>query len=118
MSLFATDKEQDARLDALESHIRAISEAIHQNQLDVIKLHLALIRLESQLGEKVDAGDVDPAISALNEQLAAARKDYDRMAAAAEDSWSTLHAGATDAVTSLRAAVQEAAERIERELQA
>ena len=117
MPLFETDKQQDARLDALESHMRAMSEAIHLNQLDVINLRLTLIRLESLLGEKVDAGDVDPAISSLNEQLGDAREEYKRMAAAATDSWSALHAGATDAVTSLRTSVEEAAERIERELE-
>ena len=116
MGIFGTDKEQDARLDALESHIRAISEAIHQNQLDVIKLRLALVRMESLLGDKMNTGDVDPAISALNEQLGVAREEYDRMAASAADSWATLHAGATDAVSSLRAAVEEAAERVEQEL--
>lgn len=116
MGLFGNDKEQDARIDALESHIRAISEAIHQNQLDVIKLRLALIRIEGMVGGKVETADVDPAIAALNEQLGAARDEYERMAAAAEDSWSTLHAGATDAVTALRSSVEEAAARIEQEL--
>ena len=117
MGLFGNDKEQDARIDALESHIRAISEAIQQNQLDVIKLRLALIKMESAVGAKVDAGEIDPAISALNDQLGDARDEYERMAAAAADSWATLHAGATDAVASLRSAVEEAAERVERELQ-
>lgn len=117
MGIFGNDKEQDTRLDALESHVRAISEAIQQNQLDVIKLRLSLVRMESLLGDKVDRGAVDPAISALNEQLGAAREEYDRMAAAATDSWATLHAGASDAVSSLRSAVEEAALRVEQELE-
>ena len=117
MGLFGNDKEQDARIDALESHVRAISEAIQQNQLDVIKLGIGLIRMESMVSEKVDAGDVDPAIAALNEQLGIARDEYDRVAAAAADSWSALHAGATDAVDALRTSVEEASARIEQELQ-
>ena len=44
MPLFTTDKEQDARLDALENHVRAISEAIQQTQLDVMKVNISLIR--------------------------------------------------------------------------
>ena len=118
MGIFGNDREQDARLDALESHLRAISEAIHQNQLDVINLRLALIKMESVVGDKVDTGEIDPVISALNEQLGVAREEYDRMAAAASDSWDSLHQGATDAVTALRTAVEEAAERVEQEFQA
>ncbi len=117
MGIFGTDKEQDARLDALESHIRALSEAVNQNQLDVINLRIALIRMEQLVGEKVDAGEIDPVISALNEQLGAARDEYERMEAAATDSWASLHAGATDAAATLRAAVEEAAARVEKELQ-
>ena len=115
MALFETDKNQDARLDALEDHIRAISEALYQNKLDLIKLRLGLTRMEILLGDKVDARDVDPALVSLNKQLGDARDEYDRMAAAAADSWATLHAGATDAVASLRTAVEEVADRVEQE---
>lgn len=116
MSLFGVDKEQDARLDALESHIRAMSEAIHENQLDSIKLRLALIRMESLLGDKVDTSDVDPALTALNDELGVAREEYDRMSAAAAESWSALQADVSSAVTTLRASVEEAAERIEQQI--
>jgi hypothetical protein len=116
MGIFGNDKEQDARIDALEAHVRAISEAIQQNQLDVIKLGIGLIRMEAMVNDKVDADDVDPAIVSLNEQLGVAREEYQRMSAAAADSWATLHAGATTAVDSLRDSVEEARERIEREM--
>ena len=117
MGLFGNDKEQDARLDALEAHVRAISEAIQQTQLDVMKTNISLIRLESALGEKVDADEVDPVIAVLNEQLGEAREEYERMAAAASESWASLHAGASDAVQALRTGVEEAAKRVEQELQ-
>lgn len=116
MALFETDKEQDARLDALEAHLRAISEGLQQNQLDVIKLGIALIRIDAMVAEKVDASDVDPTIAALNEQLGAARAEYERMEAAAKDSWSTLHDGAAEAVSTLRNSVEEAQARIEQEI--
>lgn len=35
MGLFGNDKEQDARIDALESHVRAISEAIQQTEYGI-----------------------------------------------------------------------------------
>ena len=117
MGLFGNDKEQDARIDAVESHVRAISEALQQNQLDVMKLHISLIRMEQILGEKVSLDDVDPAIAALNEQLGAARNEYEKMSAAAADSWATLHEGATEALLTLRNSVEDAAAQIERELQ-
>ncbi len=115
MGLFGNDKEQDARIDALESHVRAISEAIQQNQLDVASVWLNLIILEAKVADKISTSDVDPSFITLNEQVAAAREDIGRVSAAASDSWSTLHAGATDALSTLRQSVEDASERIERE---
>ena len=117
MPLFTTDKEQDARLDALESHLRAMSEAVQQTQLDVMNVNISLIRMEQQLGDKVSTEDIDPGVLELNEQLGVARDEYEKMAAAAEDSWATLHAGATDALATLRSSVEEAAARVQQELQ-
>jgi hypothetical protein len=117
MTLFTTDKEQDARLGALESHVRAISESIQQTQLDVMKVNISLIRTERLLGGKVSTDDVDPGIVELNEQLGVAREEYEKMSAAAEESWSTLHAGATDALATLRSSVEEAAARAQQKLQ-
>ena len=112
MGLFGTDKEQDARLDTLESHIRVISEALQQNQLDVSSLRITLIGLQAQMDEKMSADDFDPGIVVLNEQLAVARKEFDKLSSAATDSWSTLHAGATEALSTLRNSVEVAASQI------
>ncbi len=117
MGLFGNDKEQDARLNALESHVRAISEAIQQTQLDVMKVNISLIRTERLLGDKVSSADVDPGIVALNEQLGVAREEYEKMSAAAEESWATLHAGASEALATLRSSVEDAAARVQREVQ-
>ena len=118
MTLFTRDKEQDARLDALEAHTRAITEAVAQSQLDIAALHILLMAVQVQVDDKISKDSVDPAINALNEQLGEARAEYDRMSAAAEDSWNTLQAGATDALTTLRTSVQEAADRIQSEIDA
>jgi len=117
MGLFGNDKEQDARIDALESHVRAISEAIQQNQLDVMKLHISMIRMDATVGKKVSTKDIDPGIVSLNEQLGVARQEYEKMSAAAEESWSTLHAGATVAMATLRSSVEAAAARVQQEMQ-
>ena len=118
MGLFGNDKEQDARIDALESHVRAISEAVQQTQLDVMKTNILLIRMEAMLGDKVSAEDVDPAFVALNEELGAAREEYERMSAAAADTWTTLHAGAAESLATLRDHVEKAAARVRQELRA
>jgi hypothetical protein len=117
MPLFTTDKEQDARLDALENHVRAISEAIQQTQLDVMKVNISLIRTEQLLGDKVSSAEVDPGIVALNEQLGVARDEYEKVSAAAEESWATLHAGAADSLATLRSSVEEAAANAQQKLQ-
>ncbi len=117
MGLFGNDKEQDTRVNALESHVRAISEAIQQTQLDVMKVNISLIRTERLLGDKVSSADVDPGIVALNEQLGVARDEYEKMSAAAEESWATLHAGASEALATLRSSVEDAAARVQQEAQ-
>ena len=118
MSLFTVDKEQDARLDALEAHTRAITESVAQSHLDIAALHILLMAVQVQVDDKISQDSVDPAINALNEQLSVARAEYERMSAATEDSWSALQAGATDAVDTLRTSVQEAADRIQSEIEA
>ena len=116
MGLFGNDKEQTARIDSLESHVRAISEAIQQTQLDVMKTKISMIRLEAMLGDKVSAGDVDPAFVVLNEQFGVARDEYEKMSEAATEGWAALHEGATESLATLRASVEEAAARVEQEL--
>ena len=115
MGLFGNDKEQDARIDAMEAFVRAQAEAVHQNQLDTISLGVALVRMEAQISGKVSADDVDPGMAAFNEQLGVAREEARKAADAASDSWATLQAGATDALATLRASADEAKARIEQE---
>ncbi len=116
MGLFGNDTEQDARLDALETFVRALSEAVHQNQLDSIALRVQLIRMEAKVSDKISAEDVDPSLLTLNEQLGVAREEAKRAADAAADSWSALQAAAADALATLRASAEEAAAQIEQEM--
>jgi hypothetical protein len=116
MGLFGNDTEQDERLDAMEAFVRALAEAVHQNQLDSISLGVALIRMEAQISGKVAAADVDPGLVEFNEQLGVAREEAKKAAEAASDSWAALQAGATDALATLRVSADEAKARIEREI--
>lgn len=113
MGLFGNDDEQDARLDALETHIRSLSQTCQETQLDVASLFVALLAVQAQVNEKVSAEDVDPSIVALNEGLGVAREEIAKTAAAAADSWATMHAGAADALDTLRKSVKEASARAE-----
>ncbi len=111
MGLFGNDEQQDQRLDALESHVRALTETVQNNQLDTSEIRIQLIKLETQIGGKLSEGDIDPAIIELGDQLGAARRQLGEASAAAADSWSTLQAGVSEAAATLRAGIQSAAEQ-------
>jgi hypothetical protein len=117
MGLFGNDKAQDARLEALEQHVRELTDTVVQGGLDLVALRVAQINLQAQVEGKVSADEVDPAIGALNKQLGVAREEVGKAAAAAADSWATLNAGANEALDALRRSVDEAAGQIERDLQ-
>ena len=116
MGLFGNDKEQDARLEAIEYHVRLISDALQQGQLDLAALTVKVMGLQAQMGDKVSASDVDPGVFALNEQLAEARVELDKASTAATESWSALHAGANEALQALRQNVSAAATELEAKL--
>jgi hypothetical protein len=114
MGLFGNDKEQDARLEAIEYHVRLVSDALQQGQLDIAALTVKVIGLQSQLGDKLSEEDFDPSVIALNEQLAAARIEIGKVSSAATESWSSLHSGASDALSTLRTAVESASAEVEK----
>jgi hypothetical protein len=116
MGLFGNDKEQDARIDAIEYHVRLVSDALQQGQLDIAALTVKVIGLQSQLGDKLSEDDFDPSVIALNEQLAEARVEIDKVSSAATESWSTLHSGASEALSTLRKSVATASEELEEKL--
>lgn len=116
MGLFGNDDEQDARLDALEGHVRLLSDVAQRTQLDLAALTVRMIGLQAQIDDKLAASDFDPSIMALNDQLATARAELEKASSAAADTWSTLNAGATEALNVLRDSVDEASSELERKL--
>jgi phosphopantetheine adenylyltransferase len=74
MGLFGDDELQDERLKALENHLRRLTEAVQQNQLDLAASQIKVLGLEAQIGEKVSAADFDPIVIDLNEKLGKARE--------------------------------------------
>jgi CII-binding regulator of phage lambda lysogenization HflD len=112
MGIFGDDDRQDQRLDALEAHVRVLTEAVRNNQADLTTCTIAVLALKDQIDRKVSAEDVDPAIAELNQQLRQARVELEQSNAAAEESWATLQTGVTESFETLRRSVQEAADRL------
>ena len=83
MGLFGDDKAQDERLDALEHHVRVLTETVQANQADLAAGWIAILALQAQVDEKVSASDVDPTIDALNKQLRNARTELNKAEARA-----------------------------------
>ncbi len=111
MGLFGNDEQQDQRLDALESHIRGLTETVQKNQLDTSGIQIQLIKLEAQIGGKLSEADIDPALIELGEQLGVARRQLGEASTAAAESWSALQAGVAEAAATLQAGIQSAAEQ-------
>jgi len=112
MGIFGDDKLQDQRIAALEQHVRALTETVQANQVDLAAGWIAILALQAQVDEKVSSSDVDPTLGELNQRLAAARKQLEESSAATSESWVTLQGGVRDAFATLRTSVNQAAERI------
>jgi hypothetical protein len=112
MGIFGDDKRQDEQIAALEEHVRVLTETVQANQVDLAEGRIAILALQAQVDEKVSAGEVDPTIVKLNEDLAKARQELDKASAAATESWATLQAGVHDSFESLRTSVRQAYDRL------
>ena len=97
MGLFGDDKRQDERLDALEAHIRKLTETVQSIQADLAAGRIAVMEIQAQLDEKISAADVDPTFEALNAKLAEARKHMQQASEAGEESWKSLQTDASAA---------------------
>lgn len=113
MGLFGDDETQNERLEALEKHVRAVTEAVHANQIDTATCWAGLLRLQARVDEKISAGEVDPLFVDINEQLGTARKLIDESTTAATESWTTLQQGVDSALDTLRKSMTEAADRLQ-----
>ena len=115
MGLFGDDKGQDRRLDALETHVRQLTEDVHQNRLDVAELRLDLMKIRGAVGEKISTADVGQDLLDLNEELKEARRQQEAAQAAATESWATLQSGARESYSTLRASIEQASARLKQQ---
>ncbi len=116
MGLFGDDKQQDERLNALEMHIRSLTDDVQQNRLDVAAVRIDLMSLqgavEEALDKKISAAAVDPDLIELNEQLVETRRESEAAEAAATESWATLQTGARESYQTLRSSIEQASARL------
>ena len=113
MGIFSHFKEQEDRLDALETHVRFMTETVQQNQMDVAAGMVALLVLQGRIDEKVSAADVDPVVKKINQEIGVAREQYHAASESAAESWSKMQGGVQDALASLRKSVDDARARVE-----
>jgi len=125
MGLFGDDKRQDERLDALEQHIRILTETVQQNQLDIAASRIGILAIqaeietaakviEDRLDEKVSSGEVDPVLQELNAELGKARVRLEESSEAAVETWGTLQGGVRDSFDALRTSLEDAADSAKR----
>ena len=111
MGIFGDDKKQDERIAALEDHVRALTETVQANQLDLAEGRIAILALQAKVDEKVSAADVDPAMVKLNQELGVARRQLEEASNAASESWATLQKGVQETFESLRAELRQAEDK-------
>lgn len=125
MGLFGDDKRQDERLDALEQHVRVLTETVQQNQLDTAACRIGILAIQAEieaaaeaiqnrLDEKVSTGAIDPVLQELNVELGQARVRLEESSQAAVETWGTLQGGLRDAFETLRTSVDEATKSAKR----
>ena len=112
MGLFGDDKLQDQRIEALEKHIRRLTETVQANQVDLAAGWISILSLQAQIDEKISADEVDPTMGKLNQQLGEARIKYEETSAAAAESWATLQNGVHQSFETLRTSIHDAADRL------
>ncbi len=113
MSLFGNDKEQDARLDAIEDWLQGLTGVVQKNHLATSQLRIDLMKLQSGVDEKLSEEDFDPTVMQLNDRLAQARVKYEEAKSAAAENWTSLQHSAMQALEELDQELQEAAERMD-----
>ena len=112
MGIFGDDKLQDERIEALERHVRVLTETVQANQVDLVAGWIKILELQTQVDEKISSSEVDPTLLELNRRLTDARQQLADSSTAAAESWATLQGGLRDSFETLRVSVHRAAERI------
>ena len=115
MSLFGNDKEQDARLNAIEEWLQGLTAVVQKNHLATSQLRIDLLQLQSGVDAKLSEDDFDPTVMKLNDSLALARVKYEEARSVAVENWAGLQNKAMQALDELDQELQAAADRLDEE---
>ena len=112
MGIFGDSTLQDDRFDALENHVRLLTETVQRNQADLAAGWIALFALQAQVDEMLWSTDVAPSLDDLKEKLGQLREELGAASVATAESWSTLQRGLHASFETLRDSVNAAADRL------
>ena len=101
MDLFGL-QEHDDRHDEVERQLRRLVEQVAQLTIDMGQTRTELRALRAVTEGKVDAGDVDPALLALNDKIKAARAKLAAAEVAADEGWASFNVELREAVDGVR----------------
>ena len=112
MGIFGDGTSQDDRFDALENHVRLLTETVQRNQADLAAGWIAILALQAQVDEKLSPSDVAPTLDGLKKSLGQVRVELGAASVATAESWSTLQRGVHASFETLRDGVNAAADRL------
>lgn len=107
---------QDARIEMLERHLRAGSQALQETQAALADHTAMLLALDNELRKKVSSSEIDPAIQELNQTLGEARKRMEAARSANQESWDQLQQDSNEAFTKLQTNAAKISKRLKQEL--
>ena len=90
MSIFGADKEQDKRLDAIEEHLRTLTEDLARARLGIAGNRAIVLGLQAAMEEKLQADDFDPAVMEFSEKLGQARVVFGQLEEATNEQWAAM----------------------------
>jgi uncharacterized membrane protein HdeD (DUF308 family) len=107
---------QDARVEALERHVRSMAKALQETQVVLAEQSAALFTLGAELREKVSVSEVDPLIRDLNGKLGEARQRMQAAATSTRESWDETQQQANATLEKLHRSSSEITGRLKRQL--
>ena len=113
MGIFGHDAEQDERLDAIEHHMRRMTEQIGQLSVDLGVTRMELLKARVAVGEAVKATELDPVFGQLNVVLKDTRAKLEASQAASDEAWITLQDSSDNALETMRTGVESAWSTVE-----
>jgi hypothetical protein len=115
VSIFGADKEQDQRLDAIEEHLRTLTDDLARARLGIAGNRAVVLGLQATIEEKLQADDFDPAIMEFSEKLGKAREVYGQLEEATNEQWAAMQGQLNESLDAAETFLEETAEKLNSE---